>query len=84
MAVDVVAGESGITKNGLTDQEHPLVVIEPYGTTKMEIPIGFADPGAALVVSAVTYADGTEEGEAESLKVNGLDCGRFNQFPARA
>jgi hypothetical protein len=76
MAVDVVAGESAITKNGLTDEEHPLVVIEAYETTTIEMPLGNIDPGTPLVVSAVTYADGTEEGEAESLKIMHLTRAR--------
>jgi hypothetical protein len=68
-AVDIVSGEGGITKNGLTDEEHPIVVIEPYGTTIVEMTFSEMTPGSPLVVSAVTYADGAEEGEQESLKV---------------
>ena len=69
MAVDVVAGEGAITKNGLTDQEHPIVVIEPYGTTIVEMAFSAMTPGAPLVVSAVTYADGSEEGDSASLDI---------------
>ena len=69
MAVDVVAGEGAITKNGLTDQEHPIVVIEPYGTTIVEMAFSAMTPGAPLVVSAVTYADGSEEGNPASLDI---------------
>lgn len=69
MAVDIVAGDGAIARSGLTDDEHPIVVIEPYGTTTMEMSFGEMTPGAPLVVSAVTYADGTEEGEQESLEI---------------
>lgn len=68
MAVDLVSGEGGVTKNGLTDDEHPIVVIEPHGTTTIFMTFGSMTFGAPLVVSAVTYADGTEEGEEASLK----------------
>lgn len=67
MAVDLVAGEGGLTKNGLTDEEHPIVVIEPYGTTVVEMSFSEMTPGTPLVVSAATYADGTEVGDASSL-----------------
>jgi hypothetical protein len=67
MAVDVVAGEGGVTKNGLHDEDHPIVVIEPYGTTTVDITFSEMTPGAALVVNAATYADGTEDGAEESL-----------------
>lgn len=69
MAVDLVCGEGAITKNGLTDEENPIVVIEPYGTTTIEMGFGEMSPDAPLVVSAVTYADGTEEGDEESLRI---------------
>ena len=68
MAVDLVCGEGGITRSGLTDEEHPIVVIKPHETTTMEMTFGSMTFGAPLVVSAVTYADGTEEGEEASLK----------------
>jgi hypothetical protein len=68
MAVDLVSGEGGVTRNGLTDEEHPIVVIPPHGTTTLEMTFASMTFGAPLVVAAVTYADGTEEGDAASLK----------------
>jgi hypothetical protein len=68
MAVDLVSGEGGVTRNGLSDEEHPIVVIQPYGTTKIRMNFGEMTPGAPLVVSAATYADGTEEGDESSLR----------------
>lgn len=69
MAVDLVSGEGAVTKNGLSDEENPIVVIEPYGTTDLYMNFGAMTPGAPLVVSAVTYADGTEEGDETSLRL---------------
>jgi len=69
MAVDLECGEGGITKNGLTDDEHPIVVIPPHGTTTVEMTFSAMTFGAPLVVSAVTYADGTEEGDPATLKI---------------
>jgi hypothetical protein len=68
MAVDLVCGEGGITRSGLTDEEHPIVVMEPHGTTTIRMNFSSMTFGAPLVVSAVTYADGTEEGEEASLR----------------
>jgi hypothetical protein len=67
MAVDLMCGEGGVTKNGLTDEEHPMVVIKPHETTIIRMNFGEMTFGAPLVVSAVTYADGMEEGEQSSL-----------------
>lgn len=69
MAVDLVAGEGAITRNGLSDEENPIVVIEPFGTTTIMMSFGEMTPGAPLVVSAVTYADGSEEGDERSLRI---------------
>ncbi|HEX5890563.1 MAG TPA: hypothetical protein VFY61_17760 [Pyrinomonadaceae bacterium] len=69
MAIDLVCGEGAITKNGLTDEENPIVVIPPYGTTTIEMTFGEMSPDSPLVISAVTYADGTEEGDEKSLRL---------------
>ncbi len=69
MAIDLVAGEGAVTKNGLTDEENPIVVIEPFGTTTLRMGFGEMTTGAPLVVSAVTYGDGTEEGDEKSLRI---------------
>ena len=69
MAIDLVSGEGGVTTNGLTDEEHPIVVVGPHGTTKLFMNFGSMTFGAPLVVAAVTYADGSEEGDESSLKV---------------
>ena len=54
MAVDLVCGDGSITRNGLTDEEHPIVVIKPNDTTTIRMNFGEMTFGAPLVVSAVT------------------------------
>lgn len=67
LAFDVVCGDGAITRNGLTDEEHPVVVLPAHGTTTLRMTFSEMTFGAPLVVSSVTYADKTEEGDAESL-----------------
>ena len=68
MAIDLVCGDGAVTKNGLTDEQNPLVVVPPYGNTTIEMSFSEMSVDAPLVVSAVTYADGTEEGDEKSLR----------------
>lgn len=68
-AVDLVCGDGAVTKNGLTDEQNPIVVIEPYNTTTLEMSFSEMTSDAPLVISAVTYADGTEEGDEKSLAI---------------
>lgn len=68
LMVDLVSGEGGVTRNGLEDEEHPIVVITSGGTTTMRMNFGEMTFGAPLVVGGVIYADGTEEGDEASLK----------------
>jgi hypothetical protein len=68
MAVDLVCGEGGITRNGLTDEENPIIVMKPNETTTIQMSFTAMTFGAPLVVSAVTYDDGTEEGDEKSLR----------------
>jgi len=68
MAVDLVSGEGGVTRNGLTDEDHPIVVMKPGETTTLRMNFGEMTFGAPLVISAVVYGNGTEEGDQRSLK----------------
>lgn len=68
MAVDLVSGDGGVTRNGLTDEDHPIVVIKPGDTTTLKMNFGEMTFGAPLVISSVVYGDGTEEGDERSLK----------------
>ena len=73
MAVEISTkngGDSGaVNIDGLTDPENPIVVIEPWGTTKLEMNFGEMIPDAPLVISAAFFADGTEEGDKWSLDI---------------
>jgi hypothetical protein len=69
MSIDLVCGDGAVTKNGLTDEENPLVVIPAHGTTTIEMSFSEMAADAPLIVSAVTYADGTEEGDEKSLLI---------------
>lgn len=68
MQIDMVAGDGGVSKNGLTDEDNPIVVISPHGTATLQISFSEMTPGAPVVVSAVVFGDYTEEGDADSLK----------------
>jgi hypothetical protein len=71
MAVEISTkngGDSGaVYTDGLTDPENPIVVIEPWGTTTLEMNFGAMIPDAPLVISAAVFGDGTEEGDKWSL-----------------
>src|ERR1700704_2633470 len=69
MAVDLVCGQGAITRSGLSDEEHPIIVMKPHATTTIRMNFGEMTFGAPLVVSAVTYADETEEGDESSLQL---------------
>lgn len=80
MAVDIMCGESGISKDGLGDEEHPTVVIEPYGMLAVEMNDELA-PGLPIVLTGATFEDGTEEGTVTSLKA--LHRGRKHERARR-
>ena len=67
MAVSITCGGPSITKDGLDDEEHPTVIIEPYGTLTAEMNDELTRD-APIVISAATFEDGTEEGAESSLK----------------
>ncbi len=67
MAIDITSGESGISKDGLEDEDNPTVIIEPYGTLTAEMKDELARD-APIVISAATFQDGTEEGTESSLE----------------
>jgi hypothetical protein len=67
MAVDITSGESGVSKDGLEDEENPVVIIEPHGTLTAEMTDELTRD-APIVISAATFADGTEEGSNSSLQ----------------
>jgi hypothetical protein len=68
MAVDISCGDSSISQDGLEDEEHPKVIIEPYGTLSAEM-TGELKPGKPIVIASATFQDGKEEGDALSLEI---------------
>jgi len=68
MAVSITCGEAGITKDGLDNEDHPSIVIDPHGVLTAEMNDELT-PGASIVISAATFKDGTEEGSESSLKL---------------
>lgn len=57
----------GMNTNGYRGDEPPVVVIEPHGTIKVEVPLSNLKSDAPLRVAGVVYADDTEEGDEETL-----------------
>jgi hypothetical protein len=68
MAVEISCGNSAISQDGLEDEEHPKVIIEPYGILSAEM-TGELKPGAPLVIASAMFHDGKEEGDARSLEI---------------
>jgi len=68
MAVEVAGGEGSIAKDGLEDEEHPTVIIEPYGTLTAEMNSELT-PGNPIVITAAIYDDEKEEGDKSSLNL---------------
>lgn len=67
MAVDITCGESGISQDGLEDEDNPTVIIEPHGKLKA-VMYDELTRDAPIVISSATFADGTEEGSETSVK----------------
>jgi hypothetical protein len=68
MAVRITSGESGISKDGLEDEDNPIVIIEPYGTLTAEMNDELTR-NAPIMISSATFADGTEEGSEFSVEL---------------
>lgn len=83
LAVDLVCGEGGITRNGLHDEEHPIVVVKAHETMTIRMSFSEMTFGAPLVVSAVTWADGSEEGDEKSLRLMHLNRQRDRAIKAQ-
>ena len=67
MAVNIACGNASISKDGLGDEEHPIVIIEPYGTLEAEMTD--LTRGAPIQISSATFQDGTEEGDKSSVEL---------------
>jgi hypothetical protein len=73
IAVSVEIGEpeeaGGITTSGFKEgDEPPSVIMEPNSSITVELSLQNAKPGEPIRVSAVVYADGSEEGEKIALE----------------
>jgi capsular polysaccharide biosynthesis protein len=73
VAVSVETGEPeeayGITVNGFKEgEEPPEAVIEPHGTTTIELPLNNAKPGHPIRVSGAVFSDDSEDGEKTALQ----------------
>jgi hypothetical protein len=68
MAVRVVCGNGGISKDGFEDEDNPTVIIEPYGTLTAEMNDELT-PKAPIEVISATFEDGADEGDETSLKL---------------
>ena len=68
MAVEVTCGEAGISTDGLGDEDHPKVIIQPHGTLTAEMNDELS-PGMPIVITAATFEDGSEKGRESSVKL---------------
>jgi hypothetical protein len=56
-------GGVSVGRDGGIDTDVPATVIEPYGTTTIEIPVSNLDRANPVILAAVLYGDGTEDGQ---------------------
>ncbi|HVF44066.1 MAG TPA: hypothetical protein VM936_13675 [Pyrinomonadaceae bacterium] len=59
---------SGVSKDRFNASGSPEVILQPYGTITMKMPMSNVRPGEPIRVAAVMYADGTTEGDPSSKK----------------
>jgi hypothetical protein len=72
IAIVVESGDdkdaSGVSVVGFkSGDEPPSVVLKPYATLKIRMPLSNVKPGAPVKISGVMYLDGTEKGEEEAI-----------------
>jgi len=65
MAIRIKSGNAAISKDGLRDDEHPIVVIEPHGLLPVEMTE--LTPNAPIIIASATFQDLKEEGEQSSI-----------------
>ena len=61
-AFTLTFGSVSVGRDGGISVDEPVIVIEPRGTTTLEIPVSNFDSDIPIIVAAVVYADGTEDG----------------------
>jgi hypothetical protein len=63
----IETSEYGVARNGLSDPDNPQIVIEPYGTAKIDMPLSNLDAQYPIVLSAAVFADNSEDGDESVL-----------------
>jgi hypothetical protein len=66
MAIEITCGEAGLSKDGLGDPDHPIVIIPPHGTLTAEMNEELS-PGLPIVITEATFEDGSERGRESSV-----------------
>ena len=66
-AVTFVVGDLSFGKEGDIFSDEPTAIIEPFGTTTIEIALSNFREDDSIVLSAVLYTDGTGGGEKQTL-----------------
>lgn len=62
-------GSVSVGRDGGLDSDEPVTVIEPFGTATIEIPVGNLVREEPITLAAVTFADGTEDGQDVVLEM---------------
>ena len=62
-AFTITNGDFSVGPDGGISVDEPVIVIEPHGTTIEEIPAGNFERDVPIILAAVLYADGTQEGQ---------------------
>jgi hypothetical protein len=78
VAISVESGDekdsSGIGTDGFIDGDKPpYIILPPQGTITMRMPVASLLPGKPVKVSAVMYADGTDDGEDRAKETIRID-----------
>jgi hypothetical protein len=64
----LAADEYGVASNGLNDPDNPRVVIEPHGTSTIDMLLSNLDGRYPIILSAAVFADNSEDGDESVLK----------------
>lgn len=67
-AFTLTFGSASVSQEGGMDADEPEAVIKPHGTTTLEIPLSNFMKDEPLIIAAVLYADGTEDGQEAVLE----------------
>ena len=62
-AFTITNGDLSVGQDGGISVDEPVTVIEPHGTTTFDIPVGNFERDVPIILAAVLYADGTQEGQ---------------------